>query len=73
MGGIMTLRIGRPEFLQKIHTLLTPRCMQGVATLCSKQYKEYQLSAINNSGESIKNCEYFPEFEVKFEKPSDTE
>ncbi len=46
--------------------------MRGVATLCNKQYGKYELSAINNSGESIKNREYFPEFEAKFEKPSDT-
>jgi hypothetical protein len=31
------------------------------------------LSAINESRESIKNREYFLEFEAKFEKPSDTE
>jgi hypothetical protein len=37
-----------------------------------QQYEEYQLSAIKYSGESIKNHEYFPEFEAKFEKPSDT-
>jgi hypothetical protein len=47
--------------------------MPGVATLRSKEYGECQLSTINNSGESIKNREYFPEFEAKFEKPSDTE
>jgi hypothetical protein len=47
--------------------------MRGVATLRSKQYGEYQLSAITNSGESFKNHEYFPEFEAKFEKPSVTE
>jgi hypothetical protein len=46
---------------------------QGVATLHIKQYKEYQLSAINDSGESIKNRENFLEFEAKVEKPSDTE
>jgi hypothetical protein len=47
--------------------------MPGVATLRSKEYGECQLSAINNSGDSIKNREYFPEFEAKFVKPSDTE
>jgi hypothetical protein len=34
---------------------------------------ESMNSDINNSGELIKNREYFPEFEAKFEKPSDTE
>jgi hypothetical protein len=38
-----------------------------------KQYVEYQLSAINDGRESIKNREYFLEFEAKFEKPSDAE
>ncbi len=65
---------GRPEFLQKIHTFVTLR---------SKRCEESQLSLVNNTGsinsaknnseESIKNCEYFPEFVAKFEKPSDTE
>jgi hypothetical protein len=38
-----------------------------VATLRTKQYGEYWLSAINNSRESIKNHEYLLEFEAKFE------
>jgi hypothetical protein len=42
--------------------------MRRVATLCIKQYKEYRLSAINKSGESIKNREYLIEYESKFEK-----
>jgi hypothetical protein len=46
--------------------------MWEVATLRIKQYKEYWLSAVNDIGESIKNHEYLFEFEVKFEKPSDT-
>jgi hypothetical protein len=44
-----------------------------VATLLTKQYGEYWLSAINNSGESIKNREYLFEFEAKFEKSLNTE
>ncbi len=44
-----------------------------VATLCIKQYGEYWLSAINNSGELIKNREYRIEFEAKFEKSLKTE
>ncbi len=47
--------------------------MRGVATPHIKQYGEYQLSTINDGRESIKNREYFLEFEAKFEKPSDTE
>jgi hypothetical protein len=47
--------------------------MRGVATLCIKQYGKYLLSAINDSGESIKNHRYLLEFEAKFKKPSDTE
>ncbi len=47
--------------------------MQGAATIHTKQNKEYRLSAINNSGGSIENREYFLEFEAKFKKPSDTE
>ncbi len=47
--------------------------MQGVATLRIKQYGGYQLFSLNNSGESIKNRDYFLEFETKFEKLSDTE
>ncbi len=43
--------------------------MRGVATLRSNQYGDYQLSAINNSGESIKNREYFPVSEAKLGKP----
>ncbi len=45
--------------------------MRGVIILHNKNYGEYQLSAINNSGESIKNREYFLEFEANFEKPLD--
>jgi hypothetical protein len=53
MWGVMTLHIkqygeyqlpalnGRPEFLQKIHTFLTPHC---------EQYKESQLSVVNKTG-----------------------
>ncbi len=44
-----------------------------VATLRTKQHGEYWLSAINNSGESIKNREYLLEFEAKFEKSLNTE
>jgi hypothetical protein len=47
--------------------------MRRVATLRSKQYGEYRLSAINYSGESIKNHEYPTEFEAKFEKSLKTE
>jgi hypothetical protein len=47
--------------------------MRGVTTLRSKQYGEYRLSAINYSGESIKNREYLTEFEAKFEKSLKTE
>jgi hypothetical protein len=47
--------------------------MRRVATLHSKQYGEYRLSAINNSGESIKSCEYLIEVEAKFGKPLNTE
>jgi hypothetical protein len=32
---------GRPEFLQKIHAFLTPRC---------EQYEESQLSVVNKTG-----------------------
>jgi hypothetical protein len=44
-----------------------------VATLRIKQYGEYWLPAINNSGESIKNREYLLEFKAKFEKSFNTE
>ncbi len=47
--------------------------MRGVATHCIKQYRECQISAINDGGESIKNRENFLKFEAKFEKLSDTE
>ncbi len=47
--------------------------MQRVATLRSKRYGEYQLSAKNDSEESIKNCKYVIEFEAKFEKSLNTE
>jgi hypothetical protein len=46
---------------------------QRVATLRIKQYGKYWLSAINNSGESIKNGEYLLEFYAKFEKSLNTE
>ncbi len=39
--------------------------MPGVTTLRTKQYAEYRLSAINGSGESIKNRGYFLEFKAK--------
>ncbi len=42
--------------------------MLGVVTLHIKQYGEYRLSAISNSGKSIKNRGYLFEFEAKFEK-----
>jgi hypothetical protein len=47
--------------------------MWWVTTLRAKQYREYWLSIMNESGESIKNHEYLLELEVKFEKPLDTE
>jgi hypothetical protein len=40
--------------------------MRKVSTLRIKQ-----LSSIKDRGESIKNREYFLEFEARFEKPSD--
>ncbi len=42
--------------------------MRRVATLCSKVYREYGLSVINNSLESIKNVKYILQFEAKFKK-----
>ncbi len=47
--------------------------MWRVATLCIKQCEEYRLSAVNNSGESIKNRKYLIEFEAKFKKSLNTE
>ncbi len=47
--------------------------MRRVATLCIKQCVEYRLSAVNNSGESIKNRKYLIEFEAKFENSLNTE
>ncbi len=47
--------------------------MRRVATLRSKQYGEYRLSAINYSRESLKSREYLTEFEAKFEKSLKTE
>jgi hypothetical protein len=47
--------------------------MRGVATQSTKQYGEYRLSNINDSGESTKTFEIFLEFKAKFEKPSGTE
>jgi hypothetical protein len=41
--------------------------MWGEVTLRIKQHGEYQIFAINDSGESIKNHEYFLELEAKFE------
>jgi hypothetical protein len=46
--------------------------MRRVATLHIKQYGQYRLSVVNNSGESIKNCEDLLEFEPKFEKSLNT-
>jgi hypothetical protein len=40
----------------------SPLYVRRVTTLRSKQYGEYQLSAANNRGESIKNREYLIEF-----------
>ncbi len=47
--------------------------MWRVATLCIEQYGEYRLSAVNNSGESIKNSDYLLKFEDKLEKSLNTE
>jgi hypothetical protein len=47
--------------------------MWRVTTPRSKQYGEYRLSAINYSGESIKNRDYLTEFEAKFDKSLKTE
>jgi hypothetical protein len=47
--------------------------MRRVTTLRSKQYREYRLSAINYSGESIKNRQYLTDFEAKFEESLKTE
>jgi hypothetical protein len=47
--------------------------MRRVAPLRSKQYGEYRLSAINYSGESIRNREHLTEFEAKFEKSLNAE
>jgi hypothetical protein len=47
--------------------------MRRVTALRSKQYGEYRLSAINDSGESIKNREYLTKFEAKFEQSLKTE
>ncbi len=52
---------------------LPAKKMRRVTTLRSKQYGEYRLSALNYSGESIKNREYLIEFEAKFEKSLKTE
>jgi hypothetical protein len=40
----------------------------GAETVRIDQYGEYRLSAINDSGELIKNREYFLKFEAKFLK-----
>ncbi len=57
MQGVVTLRIkqygenqlpvlnGKPEFLHKILGFVTPY-KRGVATICNKQYGQYQVSAI---------------------------
>jgi hypothetical protein len=38
-----------------------------IPAVCMKQNGEYRLSAVNDSGEAIKNSEYLFEFEAKFE------
>jgi len=40
---------------------------RGVSTLRSKQYPEYQLSVVNDTGESIFEYEYLREYEAKIE------
>ncbi len=48
--------------------------MRRVATLrIKRQYEEYRLSAVDNSGESIKKRENFIGFEAKFEKCLNTD
>jgi hypothetical protein len=42
--------------------------MRRVATLRIEEYGRYRLSAINESGESIKNRAYLLDIEAKFEK-----
>jgi hypothetical protein len=45
--------------------------MRGIATLRIKQYADYRLPTINNSGESTKNHENLLEIEAVLERPSD--
>jgi hypothetical protein len=47
--------------------------MWAVATLRREQYREFRLSAINDSEESIKNKKYILKFKPELKKPSDTE
>ncbi len=42
--------------------------MRRAATPGIKQRSEYRYSAIDNSGELVKNREYLIEFEAKFKK-----
>ncbi len=75
MRGVSTPRIKRQASISAENSYISKSPLwtkRGVATLHSKQYREYQLSATNISEESIKNRENFTKFEAKFEKPSDT-
>jgi hypothetical protein len=47
--------------------------VQGIAILRIEQYREYQLSVVNDSKESPKNRKYLLEFEIKSKGPLDTE
>jgi hypothetical protein len=46
--------------------------VKNLVGLSLQKYGEYQLSAIKDSRESIKNREYFLKFEAKFKMLTDT-
>ncbi len=72
--GILTLRINdRPEFLiiiLKNSNSLVLRYRESPLSVLYVQYGEYQLPAINDGGDPIKNCEYVIEYKAKFKNPS---
>jgi hypothetical protein len=73
--GVVTLCNKQYGEYQLSHSKQQPRVSAHnsyLLTLLYIQCREYRLSAINHSGESIKKHKYLLEFSIKFEKYSDT-
>jgi hypothetical protein len=73
----LPLLMAGQSFCKKFIHFVTPHCKRckelHCCTLCIKQHGEFQLFAIRDRGESIKNYKYFLEFAAEFENTSYTD